>query len=184
MTDRPPAPPPLDLVEAFINTADLEDHTDELETPAALAAWMKKHKLVRSSERLTARDHGNALRLREALRQAVGANNGSALDAQSLGELNQIARRAALAVQFQQDGSARLDGASKGFDAAIARILAAVTASMLTGRWKRLKACANHGCQWAFYDASKNRSGRWCDMDDCGNQAKGRAFRSRQRTRD
>ena len=39
----------------------------------------------------------------------------------------------------------------------------------------------NPDCRWAFYDGSKNRSGRWCDMASCGNRMKARAFRERAR---
>ncbi|MGH2778535.1 MAG: CGNR zinc finger domain-containing protein, partial [Actinomycetota bacterium] len=31
----------------------------------------------------------------------------------------------------------------------------------------------------AFYDHSKNRSGKWCTMRVCGNRAKTRAYRER-----
>ena len=38
----------------------------------------------------------------------------------------------------------------------------------------RVGICAGDGCGWLFFDASKNRSRRWCAMDDCGNRAKAR----------
>ncbi len=41
--------------------------------------------------------------------------------------------------------------------------------------------CSSDTCQWAFYDRSKNRSGRWCSMQVCGNRTKTRAYRARQR---
>jgi predicted RNA-binding Zn ribbon-like protein len=34
-----------------------------------------------------------------------------------------------------------------------------------------------------FYDRSKNRSGRWCVMAECGNRAKVRAYRERERAK-
>ena len=37
------------------------------------------------------------------------------------------------------------------------------------------------GCLCLFIDKSRNRSRRWCDMADCGNQAKVRRFRERAR---
>ena len=49
---------------------------------------------------------------------------------------------------------------------------------MADGTWRRLKACREDTCQWAFYDRSKNRSGTWCSMAVCGNRAKARAYRS------
>ena len=52
---------------------------------------------------------------------------------------------------------------------------------MSDGDWARMKACGNPECRWAFYDGSKNRSGRWCEMASCGNRMKARAFRERAR---
>jgi predicted RNA-binding Zn ribbon-like protein len=48
------------------------------------------------------------------------------------------------------------------------------------GTWERLKVCHNEECRWAFYDASKNRLGRWCNMDVCGARHKMRAYRERK----
>lgn len=45
----------------------------------------------------------------------------------------------------------------------------------------RVKLCRAHDCGWLFVDSSRNRSRRWCDMSDCGNRAKARRFRERQR---
>ena len=45
--------------------------------------------------------------------------------------------------------------------------------------WTRLKVCARDSCRWAFYDTSRNRSGRWCSMAGCGNIVKmRRAYRA------
>ena len=41
---RRPAPAPLDLVEAFINTADRETGSDVLATPQSLRAWFLDHR--------------------------------------------------------------------------------------------------------------------------------------------
>jgi predicted RNA-binding Zn ribbon-like protein len=62
----------------------------------------------------------------------------------------------------------------------MARLLAEVVRAEAEGRWGRLKACRNEGCRWAFYDASKNRSGSWCNMDVCGARHKMRAYRKRK----
>ena len=66
-------------------------------------------------------------------------------------------------------------------DGAIARLLAIVAGAAEQGELDRLKACPRDVCHWAFYDHSKNRSGRWCQMDVCGNIEKARAFRERKR---
>ncbi len=45
----------------------------------------------------------------------------------------------------------------------------------------RLRECASDTCGWIFVDRTKNRSRRWCDMRGCGNRAKVRAFRQREK---
>jgi predicted RNA-binding Zn ribbon-like protein len=66
-------------------------------------------------------------------------------------------------------------------DNAFGRMLATVFRAMSDGTWSRMKACGNPDCRWAFYDATKNHSGRWCEMASCGNRMKARAFRERGR---
>ncbi len=45
----------------------------------------------------------------------------------------------------------------------------------------RVRECGSNTCEWLFIDKSRNHSRRWCDMKDCGNAAKVRRFRQRQR---
>jgi predicted RNA-binding Zn ribbon-like protein len=53
---------------------------------------------------------------------------------------------------------------------------------LLTGPARdRLGRCENEGCSWAFIDASRNGSRRWCDPAVCGNVSKVRAYRARHR---
>ncbi len=47
----------------------------------------------------------------------------------------------------------------------------------------RLRRCRNEGCRWAFVDASRNGSRRWCDPGICGNVSKVRAYRKRHKRR-
>ncbi len=46
----------------------------------------------------------------------------------------------------------------------------------------RVHECAGTDCSWLFVDMSKNGSRRWCEMRSCGNRAKARRHRERQRT--
>jgi predicted RNA-binding Zn ribbon-like protein len=48
----------------------------------------------------------------------------------------------------------------------------------------RVGVCAGEGCGWLFFDTSKNRSRRWCSMQDCGNRAKARRHYRRHRAQD
>ncbi len=56
--------------------------------------------------------------------------------------------------------------------------LSLATAAFLSGvrlfepsRLERIKICPN--CHWLYFDGSRNRSRRWCDMRVCGNRAEG-----------
>jgi predicted RNA-binding Zn ribbon-like protein len=53
---------------------------------------------------------------------------------------------------------------------------------LFSDRLVRVKQCAAETCGWLFLDTSRNRSRRWCDMSDCGNRAKARAYYERHRT--
>jgi predicted RNA-binding Zn ribbon-like protein len=52
---------------------------------------------------------------------------------------------------------------------------------LTSGELNRVGMCAGDGCGWLFFDASKNRSRRWCAMEDCGNRAKARRHYRRSR---
>jgi len=45
----------------------------------------------------------------------------------------------------------------------------------------RVRQCPGPDCGWLFVDTSKNQSRQWCDMKDCGNLAKVRRYRERQK---
>jgi predicted RNA-binding Zn ribbon-like protein len=71
-----------------------------------------------------------------------------------------------------------------GVDRALGMLLAITATAMLDGTWQRLKACPGHDCGWAFYDHSRNQTGRWCSMAVCGGRAKARAHYHRRREED
>jgi predicted RNA-binding Zn ribbon-like protein len=50
---------------------------------------------------------------------------------------------------------------------------------LTNGPLDRVKSCG--GCSFLFLDESKNRSRRWCSMDDCGSAEKVRRFVARRR---
>lgn len=54
-------------------------------------------------------------------------------------------------------------------------------ADLLTsGKLNRISKCSAKDCGWLFLDMSRNRSRRWCDMQDCGNRAKARRHYQRE----
>jgi predicted RNA-binding Zn ribbon-like protein len=66
-----------------------------------------------------------------------------------------------------------------------AAILGPITLSALTLLMEkdllRTRRCAGQECGWLFFDTTKNNRRRWCEMRVCGNRAKVRAARDRQR---
>jgi predicted RNA-binding Zn ribbon-like protein len=52
--------------------------------------------------------------------------------------------------------------------------------SVLTGSdLTRIKRCPGDHCGWLFFDGTKNKRRRWCEMEVCGNRAKQRRRRLR-----
>jgi predicted RNA-binding Zn ribbon-like protein len=175
------APQPLYLVQRFINSTDRESGDDELESPAALGAWLAERDLLDPAEAVSEADLARALDVREGLRAVLLANNGLPLDEGKVKRLDRAVRGAGVRVRFRPGEDPELVPDGAGVDGAIARLMAIVAAAVEHGRWQRLKACPREECEWAFYDRSKNRSGRWCQMEVCGNIEKARAFRERRR---
>ncbi|MEN3375802.1 MAG: hypothetical protein V7604_1157 [Hyphomicrobiales bacterium] len=66
-----------------------------------------------------------------------------------------------------------------------AAILGPITLSALTLLMEkdlsRTKRCAGQECGWLFFDTTKNKRRRWCEMRVCGNRAKVRAARARRK---
>ena len=176
-----PAPEPLALVQRFVNSLDLDDQEEELATPDELREWLTERGLMSADERVSEGDLRRAIDVREGLRALLLANNGEELDEDAVGRLERAASRAGVRVSFAPGGQPELVPDAVGVDGAIARLMAIVAAARVDGSWARLKACPRDDCFFAFYDRSKNRSGRWCTMEACGNVEKARSFRQRHK---
>ena len=174
------APGQLDHVRSFVNTRDLEEETEELASPEALAGWLAERDLLPEGAQLDSAALRHAIELREALRRLLLANNGARLEPDAVATLNRTVADARLSIRFDGTGSPALAVTGTGPPAAVAPIAAIVYEAMVNGTWSRLKACRADDCQWAFYDESRNHSGTWCDMAVCGNRAKVRAYRDRR----
>ena len=174
---RAPAPGPLRLVQAFVNTVDREHGPDLLDAAPDLEAWLARHL---EPVRVREADLATARAVREALRALLWANNGEPDDLGARAVLEAAARRARLEATFPPGGAA-FAARADGVDAAVGRIVAAAFAAMLDGSWSRLKACPRDVCGWAFYDRSSNASATWCSMQVCGGRVKAGAYYRRRR---
>ena len=192
------APAELETVRAFVNTLNIASGVDELSSPAALAEWLRAHELLRSEARADRQGEAEvvaegdvradadaleqAVRLRGALREMLLTNNdGRPLDPAAPAVVDDVSARARLRLRASADGTTRLNAESDDVDGALGRLLVIVYRAMETGTWRRLKACRNDTCRWAFYDHSKNGSSHWCSMNACGSREKARSYRERHR---
>jgi predicted RNA-binding Zn ribbon-like protein len=177
--NRARAPEPLRLVQAFVNTRDIENGVDELSTPEELARVLEEIGVpARGGAPLGASDLATAVETREALRALALANSGVPVDAESIAILDRVAAAARLTIRF--DGrEAELVPQAVGLTTALGQVVAVVHDAMTDGTWWRLKACPRDVCLWAFYDRSRNGSGKWCSMSVCGNRTNTKAYRRR-----
>lgn len=168
----------LEIVRAFVNTADVGSGSDAFDTPPALVAWLAERGLIEEGTEASEKDLERTRALRDALRAFLYANAGGELDPEAPLVLDAAAERSNLRLHFCPEG-ADLMSCAAGVDGAHGRLLAIVAEAMRAGTWARLKACRSDDCRWAFFDGSKNHSRAWCSMAVCGNRAKARAFRER-----
>jgi predicted RNA-binding Zn ribbon-like protein len=190
------APPSLLLVQAFVNTVDVELGTDTLARADDARAWLASAGLAGADlagadlagADLAGEDGAGAgLRLarevRRSIRAMIGRNTGGKpLTEDELQPLRQVSLDAPPRLEPAASGEIRLEVASCGHRVAggLAGLLIAIRDAQADGSWSRLKLCGNPDCQWAFYDRSHSRRGAWCDMASCGNRLKNRNLRARR----
>lgn len=68
-------------------------------------------------------------------------------------------------------------------ESAVEAVLGPIALSALTtltqADLSRVKQCPGDKCGWLFFDTTKNKSRRWCEMEVCGNRAKQRRHSAR-----
>lgn len=165
------APGGLELVRRLCNTVNQENGADRLAEPGGLARWLRAEGLAP----LPDADLPRVVAVRERLHGLARAH---ATDAPE----HDLPALAALLAPVRFAAVAGPDGlvldVSAGSDALLGRLALAVVDAGRRGTWTRLKACAH--CGWVVYDASKNRSARWCSMSVCGGRENARAYRRRR----
>ena len=69
----------------------------------------------------------------------------------------------------------------KELDGPLWPIVRAAADLLVSDESQSIQECASDRCWWLFVDRSRNHRRRWCDMKGCGNLAKVRRHRRRQR---
>jgi predicted RNA-binding Zn ribbon-like protein len=180
-----PAPEPLLLVQAFVNTRNLDTGTDLLAEVGTGNEWLHLSGLLGPEATAAAVDLSAAREVRESLRALIAHNgHGPAPTADDMRPLQAVTRSWRPRLAIDPAGRVQLSPGSGGRLAdGLVRLLLIVRDAQQDGSWDRLKVCGNRDCSWAFYDRSHSRRGAWCDMASCGNLIKNRNLRARQGSR-
>jgi len=145
----------------------------------AAARARRLRKLARQRPEAAAVALNRAVALRDAVYALFRAiARGEAAAEEDLDTLNAEVPRLRLGADLSlgwRDGENDLDG----FLGAV--VTAALTLATDAAVRSRVHLCEAPDCEWLFYDGSKNRSRRWCDMRQCGNRMKARRHHARGR---
>ena len=174
---------PLLLVQSFVNTWEADTGMDLLvDDEDAAGVWLHETGLLGTvCEGL---DLAELRGLRESIRALLVHHGGGPLPTDvDLHPLVQAAEHCRLRPSVASGGVVTLEPAFDPADPAaaiLARLLLVIHEAQRDGTWRRLKACRNDECRWAYYDRSHAGRGAWCDMAVCGNRMKNRSLRARR----
>ena len=189
---------PLETAFDFLNTLELEDGAlvERLTSLDAAAQWLVDNHVVADRRWIThlgrpaakaAATLDRLITTRTALRDVAHAvAHGEAPQRDALEEVNRaLAARETVQLVAAADG-VRLGHSHQGdaVDDVLTRIAEPIAREIGFGREDRFRICANETCRWIFFDESRPGNRRWCDMATCGNRAKARRHRARQKTPD
>ncbi len=167
-----PAPGKLLLVHGFLNTWSDELGIEDFATAGATESWLRDTGLWSGSSNLSSTQHRRMLNFREDLRAWVR-------DRQHDKPISQALSRLSFRVELSESSGVEFHASGDQCDRVIGTLVAAIAEAALVGTWDRLKCCDLTTCGWAFYDATRSRTKRWCSMKTCGSRHKSRAYYKR-----
>jgi predicted RNA-binding Zn ribbon-like protein len=189
-----------ELAFDFTNTSSgrgWPTHQDHLRAAEDVVAWARHAKVMSPTDADWLRDEvaadkslaslllRRALNLREAL-HAIGVEVAAGRSAPPA-EVESLAKEHAACVaraQFTPDGG-RYVWSWAPRQAAVEAVLGPIALSALAtlsqAELTRVKRCQGEKCGWLFFDTTKNKSRRWCEMEICGNRAKQKRHGARRR---
>ena len=185
----------LDFVNSRSGPPDGPPDDDALSSYPDVIAWSRYVDLVVEAEAATlrrlARDDpaaaqhafADALRIRQDLDEIFRAiATGSSPSRRALESLRDAEVQALSNAQLEGDGpygwSWRRD---RSLGKPVRPVVHAAVDLLTDGLLNRLKQCG--GCRFLYIDESKNRSRRWCSMEDCGTNEKIRRYVARRASR-
>lgn len=200
LAPSPPSPDRARLWLAFVNTdsAAQAPGADLLRDFDALMTWLEVSGAVDE-------ERGAGIRRRAMLQPAAAA--AALVDARRVrAALRALAERSAASGRTRDDavaeinrvlgrsaGTRRIDPLPDGtyqrafvptgdaFAALMIPVVESAVDALVMGELARVRRCADARCHRVFFDGTKNRLRRWCDMGVCGNRAKAARHRARER---
>ena len=187
---------PLETAFDFLNTLELEDGAlvERLTSLDTAATWLADAQVVSDGTAITglartASDREAVLHrlvtTRTALRDVAHAvAHERPPERAAIDEVNRALRSRERVELVAANDGVRLGHSHVGdaVDDVLARIAEPIVREIGSGHDDRVRICANDTCRWIFYDESRSGRRRWCDMATCGNRAKARRHRERQKT--
>lgn len=156
-------------------------HIDRLEL-AEWRRWFAERCGRRHALQPTRAELASLRALRPVVRRVLeSGGRPAAADVQALNHA--LAATPAPALVSSDGGFAVSRSATRPGWTAIGAAIALACAELLaSGKVDRVRTCANPACTYLFYDGSRNRSRRWCDVAACGNLVRVRRARAAARS--
>ncbi|MBN3929475.1 CGNR zinc finger domain-containing protein [Streptomyces verrucosisporus] len=156
---------------------------ERIPTPHRLLDWLAVNGLAADS--CTTAQFDLARELRESIHAAAtAAALHDALPASAVEVINDRSAEGRAAAILTPEGERRWRlGPGPQMEDALG-VIAADAIDIIAGeRDGRLALCASPTCRAAFFDTSRSRTRRWCDMNTCGNRQKKARFNAGRRER-
>lgn len=148
--------------------------------PRDLGRWLVAAGLAARAPDIAPADVEHARELREAIyRLATTHVHHRPIATADRAVVNRWAALPAPAPQLTSDGGLAWIG--DGVDAMLSAVARDAVELFGGAAVDRLRACDGDGCAIIFLDSSRAGQRRWCSMTGCGNKAKVREFRRRDR---
>jgi len=170
--------------EHLRSAADIVDWADHAHVlPPEDAAWMRE--AARAEPEISGHLFTRALELREDIHSVaseIAAGRAAPSDRiQSLTRTHALclakADLAPFGGRFVWSWAVR----QASIEAILGPISLSAMTTLLQADLSRIKMCQGEKCGWLFFDATKNKGRRWCEMEVCGNRAKQRRFGAKAR---
>lgn len=170
-------------MRCFLNTAGYEDgrqtRRDRLATRRDGESWLVRQGLLPAGRELTKPDLQRLRDLRDALAALAGGEVAAAAGARE--ELQELLGETRFELDLRGPGKPQIRALGTGVDHVVALLAWSYAEASRASRWSRLKVCGD--CGRAFYDHSRNRTGKWC-TSVCGERARSRMHQRRKRRKE